>query len=96
MVSTTADYEFLTTSLQQLLLLIYHQERVNFKSQKIFSSQQWFNQEIEKLVRFQKVDRHNGVAKDGRKHEEYYTLNSAGKLFVYNFIIKYNERLQNV
>lgn len=90
----TTDYEFLTTSLQQVMVLIYHQKRVNFKEQKIFSNQEYFRREMEKLIQFKKVEMHNGISKDGRKKETYYTLNVAGKFFVEQFILKYQERLK--
>lgn len=95
MVQPSTDAEFLTPNLQRLLLLIYHNNRVKFKTQEIYKNQEWFKKEIRKLILFQKVECHNGISNDGRTKEEYYTLNIAGKVFVENFIIKYQKRLKN-
>lgn len=92
---SVTDYDFLTTSQQKMMLLIYQQKEIAFETQHIFKNKSWFRNEMAKLIRFDKVELHNGLCVENMNRKiERYVLTFTGKLYVEKYIIDYNKAIK--
>lgn len=91
----TANSDFITPNLQEIMQLLYNKGEISFYDQDVIKSREWFFREMDKLVKFQKVDREVFFINGSRKLNPHYRINPAGKMFVELFILKYQERVCN-
>lgn len=83
---------FLTIRQQKILLLLYDKRIINFKEQDIFSNQQWFRKEMQKLINFGAIRKINSINPDMRKGGEAYKISLKGIILVESLINDFDEK----
>lgn len=86
------NYLFITLKQQKIMLLMFPKQDITFKSQGIYSSQQWFRVAMRQLINFGKVEKRITIRKNMSEDGTIYYLNIWGKLYVEKNIIPFNDK----